>query len=392
MATTLEEDLELVSLARLQADIMQCDNLSITFGQREGHTCLGWGGLRQFCALAFWIDLIWTHQCNVRILPVTTRCRLITYYNIIGHRTWHIVHGYDELRVLGHSRKSNASKVRLMRILIAGNRLQYSAAIAIVAVRDAHVCHLSIVHHMQIGYKVILLRLRASASCHVRTATTLTRQHITVIIVGATRIAVAERATILGFRETKSLRLTLITVFARDETLAQTFASVHIAARIVDCAQRVAGTGFTTLWIVGIEIPETIFALIAATSLNIRFAVTGAGNDAIIGIIHRITDAFVQRATRIAITSLAYIGTAQILQGIAIEEGHTLLTMLTLRIVQTTIANTTRNMSRSDKDLLIEVATEGVSITLAFLARIRLLAKRWFPGQIIVEILASLAI
>lgn len=392
MATTLEQDSELILLARLQADIMQCHNLAITFGQGEGYTGFDRCGLLQLGTLTLWINLIRTHQRYVRILPIPTRCTLIAYYNIVGHGTWHIVHNEGHLRVLWNTRESDARKLGQVRILIAGYRLRNCAAIAIVTIRDAHVGHFRFVHHMQIGYKVILLGLRASASGHVGTATTLSSQYITIIIIGSTRIAIAQRAAILGFRESKRLGLTLIAILAGDQTLALTLPIVHVATGIVDSAQNVARAGFTTLRIIGIKIPETILALITSTSLHIRFAVTGAGYDAILGIIDRITDALIQRTIGITIASPAHIRTAQLLLGITIEERHALLAMLTLRIMQTIVAHSARDKPGGNKDRIIEVAAEGVAIALAFLARVCLLPERRFPWQIIVEILASLAI
>lgn len=77
---------------------------------------------------------------------------------------------------------------------------------------------------------------------------------------------------------------------------------------------------------------------------------------------------------------------------ITVEEWNALLAMLALSIVLAVIADTATDTTRVLIDGVIKVTACCVTVAVAHLTGIRLLAKRRFPGQIIEKVLALFAV
>lgn len=159
-----------------------------------------------------------------------------------------------------------------------------------------------IINMVQVWNEIILLWCGASASGHMWPTTTLSANHIASVVQWATGITITMMATFVAVWQTVCLWQTLITVFAGDQVLARTFAGVHVATRIIACAQNVTGTQLATFDIVSLQIPVAFFAHVALTTAHMWLAVAEAGLNAALHVADWIADAFVQRAIRIAIT------------------------------------------------------------------------------------------
>lgn len=127
---------------------------------------------------------------------------------------------------------------------------------------------------MQARNEMVLLRRRARAAGHVWSTTTLSSNHIAIVVQRAARVTLAMAATIVRVRQTVRLRQTLITVFAGDQVLARALAGVHVAARVVARAENIARAQLTAIDVVRYQIPVAFLAHVALASAHIRLAVT----------------------------------------------------------------------------------------------------------------------
>lgn len=130
--------------------------------------------------------------------------------------------------------------------------------------------------------KVVLAGRITPSARHVVAALALAGQHVAIVIQRATGVAVAERTTVLAFRQSVGLRKALVAVFAGDQAFARALAGVHVAARVVMCAENIARARFASFWIVGVQIPESVFARVTFASLDVRFAMAGARFDSVV--------------------------------------------------------------------------------------------------------------
>lgn len=76
---------------------------------------------------------------------------------------------------------------------------------------------------------------------------------------------------------------------------------MHVAAGVVVRALNVACTAFTSGRIVGVQVPEAVFARVTAASFDVLFAVAGARFDSVIFIGERVADTVVQRTDGVTI-------------------------------------------------------------------------------------------
>lgn len=144
--------------------------------------------------------------------------------------------------------------------------------------------------------------MTAVATAHIRSASTLARNHITVIVDGTSRIAIARRTTILTVRQSVRFRHALVTVFPGHQSFAHTLAGVSIATRVVDGAENVTRAAFTTIRITSDQIPKAFFADITLATDHIRLAMARTGFDSVHLIVQRIANTFVQCTTQITVT------------------------------------------------------------------------------------------
>jgi len=135
----------------------------------------------------------------------------------------------------------------------------------------------------------------------------------------------------------------LVAVLASDILLALALSRAHNASGIVQSTQGVASTGLAALGIIQLQIPVTIFALVTTTSRDEGLAMAGASCGAVFRIVDRVADTVVQRTFGIAVTGLANTWGIEILLGIAVEERHTLLAVLSLGVVQAVVAHSAGN-------------------------------------------------
>lgn len=102
-------------------------------------------------------------------------------------------------------------------------------------------------------------------------------------------------------RESIGLQHALVAVLSGDQSLAGALSSVHIAARVAHRSQGVTRAVLATVWVVLVQIPETILAGIATASLGVRLAVATASLQARVGVTHRVTDSIVKGSTRVTV-------------------------------------------------------------------------------------------
>lgn len=173
----------------------------------------------------------------------------------------------------------------------------------ITVVRSAlgHRRNFGLIQPQQVRNEMILLRLITRSSLHVATARTLAGQHVAMIVQRTARIAVTQRTTVLTLRQSIRFGHTLITIFAGHQSLARTFARMHVATGIINRSQCVARTALATVDTKRIQIPEAFFTCVTPTTAYIWLTMTRARFDAILLVIDRITNAIVQRSGRIAI-------------------------------------------------------------------------------------------
>lgn len=81
-----------------------------------------------------------------------------------------------------------------------------------------------------------------------------------------------------------------------------------------------------------------------------------------------------------------------VLCNVVIIEWLALLAILPSRVMLAIVANSTGHSARSLIDRFVEVAGIGMIVTIARSTRIRLFADRGLPRQVVIEILALLAV
>lgn len=150
---------------------------------------------------------------------------------------------------------------------------------------------------------VILHGMFTSSTSHIRSTPTLACLHVAVVIQSPSKVTIARRTAIVAVRKAIGLRHALIAVFSDHQTLARAFASVHVAARIVDSTKSITGAIFTSQRIVFVQIPKAILARIATSSLDIGLTVTRPSFNIVLGITYRITNTIVNGSMRITVAS-----------------------------------------------------------------------------------------
>lgn len=90
--------------------------------------------------------------------------------------------------------------------------------------------------------------------------------------------------------------------------------------------------------------------------------------------------------------TLTSISVRDVLRHIVIIKWLALFAILPSRVVLTIVADSTGHSARSLVDRLVEVAGIGMVVTITWPTCVRLFAHRGFPWQVVVEVLALLAI
>lgn len=219
---------------------------------------------------------------------------------------------------------------------------------------------------MQRWDEVMLLGFPTVTALHVRTATALSGNHIAVVIQRTSRMTVAQRTSFRTIRQPISLRNTLVTITSSDKSLAGTLTRVHIAPGIIDRSQDVTHTRFASIGSILVKVPETVLTLIASSTIHVSLAVTRSSLDAILLIGNGITNAVIQRASRITIARFTHVRALDVFVRIPVEERSTYLAVMSLGVVLTVITHTTANATRQFVNRWIEVTACGVIVAVTF--------------------------
>lgn len=232
---------------------------------------------------------------------------------------------------------------------------------------------------------MVLLRGATCPTRHMRTAPTLSANHIAIVIQCSAGITVTRCASIVAVRQAEGLWQTLITVLSSDERLASTFACVHVASGIIESTEKIAGTLFATLRVSCLQVPVAVLANIALTSMHIRFTMTFSGFIFIISV--RIADSLVNGTIQVTTAScgqikislangcmhrrqsaltFAHIWTLNVFSRVLVEERNAQLAMLALCIVLAIVANTTAYASRFLVERFVEVTACRMIVTITF--------------------------
>ena len=134
-----------------------------------------------------------------------------------------------------------------------------------------------------------------------RTALALAGDHVAVVVVRSARITVAGFASVARFRQAIEFRKTLVTVPSGDVAFAHALAAVHVAALVLVSAQQMAAALLASVLVLFRKVPESVLALVAATTFHVALAVALAGHQTVLRIVARVADSVVQRSARIAV-------------------------------------------------------------------------------------------
>lgn len=223
----------------------------------------------------------------------------------------------------------------------------------------------SLRNDVQAGNKMILLRLAAISSLHVLPAFALSSDHVAVIIQRTARIAVARCATFWTFRESVSLRHALVAVAAHYQSLASAFAGVEVAAEIIHRSQNVACALLATVGVVRRHVPESFFANVATSALDMGFAVTRASLSLNFRVSNRITNSIIIRSNRVTVARFAGVRTLNVFVRVPIEERHALFAVLALSVVLTVVAITSADTTRVFINRMVEVTAHCMIVAVA---------------------------
>ena len=192
--------------------------------------------------------------------------------------------------------------------------------------------------------------------------------------------------------QTKEPRITLITLPPKDVLFTNTDAGILIASHIPLCAESIAFTRLTTLRIGWVEIPITRFASVTFLAFDVPFANASAGDHAefLVGV--TLTFSVVFRTNGGTVASLTNGRIAQSSSGFLIISRPTLFAVGAHRVMQTIVANAAGAIPRRQIFEWIEMASIGVPVAFASFASVGHATDSRHPRQVVVEILALLAI
>ena len=230
---------------------------------------------------------------DAHVLPLAVELRFVADDDVVVHGLGDSVDGELDARILHGPHEARTGPARIAAaVRLADDQL--------TLVRDFSVFRL--VHaEVEGSGEVALLRLVAGAASDVRTALALAGDHVAVVVVRSARITVAGFASVARFRQAPEFRKTLVTVPSGDVALAHALAAVDVAALVLVSAQQVAAALLASVVVLFRKVPESVLALVAATTFHVALAVALAGHQTVLRIVARVADSVVQRSARIAV-------------------------------------------------------------------------------------------